>query len=129
MHDLGSSQLQDQLGFQACAGGHLGPFSESLHDEWDDDRSYKLVVVRCEHCGIPVDERDATHDDIDRLSPVFTSVIVDEPEIIEYLNKMDAGCVGQALPRVVHEADLYMKPGLFDDSDNMPNDPAEQERE
>lgn len=117
------------MSFADCAIRHLGPFKESLFDEIDDDRTYTLVILRCGHCHIPVDEWDATSADIDRLTPAFTSVTVDEPEIIEYLNKIDAGCVGESPPRVVHEIVPYMNPGLFDDSDNMPNDPTEQDRE
>lgn len=40
-----------------CLGGHIGVPLESIEDEQDDDRYVKVIVTRCSHCGIPLDER------------------------------------------------------------------------
>lgn len=45
--------------YEKCLDGHIGKRVEYEQEEWDDDRAWKIVVIRCSNCGFPLEERYA----------------------------------------------------------------------
>lgn len=39
-----------------CVHGHIGIGEKHIETEIADDRSYSLIVIRCSHCNMPINE-------------------------------------------------------------------------
>lgn len=50
-----------------CLEGHIGEPVLTIYSELADDRYYEKKLTRCGHCGLPLNEEDATAEDIARL--------------------------------------------------------------
>lgn len=51
-----------------CLGGHKGPKELTFYEEYDDDRSYLMIVQRCGHCHLPTGyETYANNDNTERF--------------------------------------------------------------
>lgn len=42
-----------------CKNGHIGKRIETPYEEMTDDRYYRMIITRCSHCDMPLNERYA----------------------------------------------------------------------